>query len=186
MLVAREKHGLSFEVKWRPFFLDPSLPKEGKPKLPHYKAKFGAARVEQMGPFMKKTFADEGIPNFSMEGMLGNTLDSHRLLELAGEQSEQKQDALVEELFRLYFTEGHALSDKKVLLAAAEKANVSGAAALLDGNEKEDEVWAAVEEAYAVGVSGVPHFRLTSSSGSVHELSGGQPSDEFLKIFSRM
>jgi predicted DsbA family dithiol-disulfide isomerase len=45
--------GLEFEVRWRPFFLDPSLPKEGVDKRQRYAAKFGAARMRQMEPYMK-------------------------------------------------------------------------------------------------------------------------------------
>ncbi|KAL1506961.1 hypothetical protein AB1Y20_007825 [Prymnesium parvum] len=184
MAQARETLGLTFEVKWRPFFLDPSLPTEGKSKLEHYNAKFGVERVKQMAPFMKQTFESEGIPDYSMDGLLGNTFDSHRLIELAGEQSEAKQDALVEQLFRAYFTQGKSLSDREVLVAAAGRAEVDGARELLESSAKREEVLAGVEEAYRAGVTGVPHFRIRSSSGVVRELSGGQPPEEFLKIFS--
>lgn len=40
-----------------------------------------------------------------MEGQTGNTLNSHRLIALAGQQGLDKQDKLVELLFRAYFTE---------------------------------------------------------------------------------
>ena len=40
-----------------------------------------------------------------MEGLTGNTLDSHRLIAAAGQQGPQIQDALVEELFSNYFTQ---------------------------------------------------------------------------------
>lgn len=40
-----------------------------------------------------------------MEGQTGNTLNSHRLIALAGQQGLDKQDKVVEALFRAYFTE---------------------------------------------------------------------------------
>lgn len=40
-----------------------------------------------------------------MEGETGNTLNSHRLIALAGQQGLDKQDKLVELLFKAYFTE---------------------------------------------------------------------------------
>lgn len=40
-----------------------------------------------------------------MEGKTGNTLNSHRLIALAGGQGLEKQDKLVEALFKAYFTQ---------------------------------------------------------------------------------
>ena len=40
-----------------------------------------------------------------MEGQTGSTLNSHRLIALAGQQGLDKQDKVVEALFRAYFTE---------------------------------------------------------------------------------
>ena len=44
-----------------------------------YKEKFGEARVKQMMPRMKQVFADVGL-EYSLEGLTGNTLNSHRLV----------------------------------------------------------------------------------------------------------
>ena len=52
----------------------------------------------------QETFAKEGL-KYSMEGQTGNTLNSHRLIALAGQQGLDKQDKVVEALFRAYFTE---------------------------------------------------------------------------------
>ena len=52
----------------------------------------------------QETFAKEGL-NYSMEGQTGNTLNSHRLIALAGQQGLDKQDKVVEALFKAYFTE---------------------------------------------------------------------------------
>jgi len=40
------------QVRWRPFFLNPSAPIEGVNKRAMYEEKFGAARVNQMLPMM--------------------------------------------------------------------------------------------------------------------------------------
>lgn len=40
-----------------------------------------------------------------MDGLTGNTLNSHRLIALAGNEGPEKQNALVEALFKAYFTE---------------------------------------------------------------------------------
>lgn len=95
----REKHGATdVVVRWRPFFLDPTLPPRVD-KMTHYKQKFGAARTARMIPHMQEVGRAEGI-TFSYGGDMGNTLDSHRLIELAAEQG--KQDQMVEALFKRY------------------------------------------------------------------------------------
>ena len=38
------------EIRWRPFFLDPTLPVGGVDKMSHYISKFGKARIEGMIP----------------------------------------------------------------------------------------------------------------------------------------
>lgn len=53
---------------------------------------------------VQETFAKEGL-DYTMEGKTGNTLNSHRLIALAGQQGLDKQDQLVELLFKAYFTQ---------------------------------------------------------------------------------
>ena len=52
----------------------------------------------------QETFAKEGL-DYSMEGQTGSTLNSHRLIALAGQQGLDRQDKLVELLFKAYFTQ---------------------------------------------------------------------------------
>jgi predicted DsbA family dithiol-disulfide isomerase len=185
MDVASRTMGLDFELTWKPFFLDPRLPGgKGKDKMEHYRAKFGAERVAQMMPHMVRTFENEGIPNYSMGGRVGNTMDSHRLLEHAVRiGGPAKQDALVEKLFERYFVGGQALSDRAVLLEAADAVALDGAREVLESGELTEEVWHSVEGAYSAGVTGVPYFRI-DGGGRGKELSGGQEPDVFLRVFS--
>lgn len=187
MATAKDAMGLSFSVEWKPFFLDAKIPGgEGVDKLERYKAKFGAERVAQMMPHMTQTFRDEGILDFKMTGRVGNTHDSHRLLEHAmASGGPPMQDALVEALFDAYFCQGKPLSSRAVLLDAASRAQLGGAEAVLDGEDFSEEVWSSVEQAYAAGVSGVPYFKI-DGGGAGKELSGGQPPEAFLQIFSRL
>lgn len=98
-------------IRWRPFFLDAHLPKKLN-KLEHYKEKFGAARVARMIPYMVEVGRSCGI-NFSYGGDIGNTLDSHRLIEYAYVKGGQdKQDAVVNALFRRYVRSFWARSER--------------------------------------------------------------------------
>eukprot|EP01018_Ginkgo_biloba_P003797 Gb_11183 [translate_table: standard] len=93
-----------FQVRWHPFLLNPSAPKEGIEKSIYYKQKFGEDRVKLITSRVIKAFQDVGVDSKS-GGLTGNTLDSHRLIEFAAQQGLEKQNALVEELFLNFFTE---------------------------------------------------------------------------------
>ena len=57
---------------------------------------------------LQETFKKEGL-GYTMDGLTGNTLNSHRLIAHAGEQGFDTQDRLVEELFKAYFTQARLL-----------------------------------------------------------------------------
>jgi predicted DsbA family dithiol-disulfide isomerase len=187
MAIASSSMAMDFSITWRPFFLDPNLPGgEGKDKIAHYNAKFGAERVAQMMPRMVQTFKDEGIDNYSINGKVGNTMDSHRLLEYALKTGgPAKQDRLVEVLFDRYFLKGRALSSRPVLLEAAAEAGIDGADKLLASDELSEDVWTQVEGAYSTGVTGVPYFRI-DGGGRGKEVSGGQAPEVFLQILASL
>merc|ERR1719191_2327023 len=86
---------------------------------------------------MMQVGRQDGI-EFSYGGNTGNTFDSHRLISLAGKQG--KQDELVEELFHNYFEEEKCISDRTVLLAAAQKVGITDANAMLNSNSEASEV----------------------------------------------
>lgn len=47
---------VKFDVRWRPFQLNPDAPKEGMNKMEYYKSKFGVARTQQMLPYVAQNF----------------------------------------------------------------------------------------------------------------------------------
>mmetsp|Transcript_25401 Transcript_25401/g.64427 ORF Transcript_25401/g.64427 Transcript_25401/m.64427 type:complete len:184 (-) Transcript_25401:123-674(-) len=172
-----------FRVTWRPFQLNPDAPKEPVNKLKMYKEKFGAARIEQMLPHMTQTFKKVGV-DYSMGGDTGNTLTSHRLLQWAASVGLDKQDLLVEELFKNYFAEEKYLGDRGVLLAAVDKAGLDReeGAKIID----DESLWRSEVEKdkakYARGVSGVPYFIFDGKFA----ISGGQPPEAFAEAISEV
>jgi len=121
----------NFEVRWHPFFLNPDAPKEGVRKSDFYKMKFGPVQFERATSRMTEIFRGLGF-EFDISGLTGNTMDSHRLITLAGHQGYDKQNALVEELFQSYFCQGKYIGDKQVLLDVARKVGIEGAEELLE------------------------------------------------------
>eukprot|EP00937_MAST-01D_sp_MAST-1D-sp2_P000386 g386.t1 len=60
--------------------------------------------------------------HFSYDGVVANTLDSHRLIEYG--HAHGRQDAVVEALFQRYFEREANIGDTAVLLEAAEEAGL--------------------------------------------------------------
>ncbi len=151
---------LAVDIRWRPFQLDNTLPREGKDRRQYLREKFGGEdRAREIYQQVKDAGFEEGIAfAFDLIEKSPNTLDAHRLIRWAGGQD--LQDAMVERLFELYFLEGADLTDIDTLVEAAEAVGMDGALTrelLEDGSDRE-----AVEEEIAlaqrIGVTGVPCF----------------------------
>ncbi len=170
-------------VRWHPFQLNPQLPKAGIVRRDYRIAKFGSweqsqardAQVTAAGQAEGLTFA------FDKQALTPNTLDAHRLIWLAGQQS--VQDAVVEALFRAYFTDGQNLSDPSVLLNIVTTAGLDRTRAehLLSSDTGLAEIHAAETEARQLGVQSVPFFVINGAVG----LSGARAPDEFLAAFEQ-
>ncbi|XP_010257944.1 PREDICTED: uncharacterized protein LOC104597878 [Nelumbo nucifera] len=175
--ITSSKDKFDFEIRWHPFFLNPSAPKEGVNKAEFYRSKFGS-RAEQIKARMTEVFRDHGL-DYDMSGLTGNTLDSHRLIAFARHQGPDKQRALVEELGLGYFTQGKYIGDREFLVECARKAGVEGAAEFLeDPNNGLKEVYEELEQ-YSANITGVPYFVINGK----HKLDGAQSPEVFLKAF---
>src|SRR2546421_6598628 len=124
-------------VRWLPFQLNPQMPKEGISRRVYRTRKFGSwERSLELDAQVAAAGAREGI-HFAFDRMerTPNTLDAHRLIWLA--QKEGVQDAVVEALFRAYFTEGRDISRAAVLLDVVAEAGLDRgrAEAVLNSDE---------------------------------------------------
>jgi predicted DsbA family dithiol-disulfide isomerase len=170
-------------VRWLPFQLNPAMPREGISRREYRTRKFGSwerslaldARVIEVGKEDGIQFAFDRIERTP------NTLDAHRLIWLAEKQG--VQDAVVEALFRAYFTEGRDISNRQMLLDVVAEAGLdrNKAEARLDGEEG----LKALREADQLGrrnrVEGVPFFVVNGTLS----LSGAQPSEAILEAFGQ-
>ena len=173
-LVRRDHPGREIDVRvtWRPFELNPGLPREGVDRAAYRRAKFGSlersqlldARLVDAGESAGIAFAFDKIQRTP------NTFDAHRLVWLA--DSLGGQDALVEALFRAYFLDGLNVGDHGALEDLAEGSGIprARAASLLAGREGEAEVRTDENRAWTSGIQGVPHFII----GGTHPISGAQ------------
>ncbi|WP_291843021.1 DsbA family oxidoreductase [Maricaulis sp.] len=154
---------IKVDTVWRPFQLDPTLPREGRPYKDYMREKFSGAeasgRWKAMRDHLEQAGPGAGIDfRFDDIAMRPNTLNAHRLMRWAGGQD--KSDAMGEALFAAFFSEGRDIGDLAVLAELAGKAGLDAAvtADLLATDRDEKAVWE--EELFyrKLGVSGVPTY----------------------------
>ena len=149
---------ISFDVRSRPYRLDPSVPKGGLEREAYLTAKFGKnGGVAEAQKVIAAEGAKEGIEfDFAAIRRAPNTLDSHRLIRWAALTG--AQDEVVERLFAAYFENGEDIGDIRILADIADVCGMDGAqvADMLESDqdlalvEREDQL------AREMGVTGVP------------------------------
>ncbi|KAL7141149.1 hypothetical protein ABFS83_08G034900 [Erythranthe nasuta] len=175
--IAQSDTKYDFQIKWHPYMLNPTAPKEGVVKKDYYLNRFGPRSI-QMESRMTEMFKGLDM-DYDTSGLTGNTLDSHRLIYFAGTQGLDKQHKLAEELCLGYFTQGKYIGDRIFLVEAAKKVGVEGAAEFLENpNNGLKEVNEDLKK-HSAHISGVPHYVINGK----YQLSGGQPAENFLKTF---
>uniref|UniRef100_A0A7C9E3P0 DSBA-like thioredoxin domain-containing protein n=1 Tax=Opuntia streptacantha TaxID=393608 RepID=A0A7C9E3P0_OPUST len=175
--IADSKDQYDFEIRWHPFLLHPSAPKEGVNKIEFYRQKFGS-QADQIHARMAEVMKSLGL-EYNMDGLIGDTLDSHRLIYYAGQHGPDKQHDLVEELFLGYFTQAKYIGDRDFLVECAQKVGIEGAAEFLeDPNNGLKEVQEELEK-YSAHISGVPYFVINDQQ----RLSGAQRPEVFKRAF---
>jgi len=172
-----------FEVHWRPFQLNPEMPREGVERDAYRAAKFGnLARSRELDQQVAAAGAVAGV-TFRHDSMrrTPNTIDAHRVIRLAGEAGAAVQDAVVEALFSAYFHDGVDIGDPVALAAVAGSAGLDGVAALLDSDAGEAAVREEDSGFRRLGISGVPTFAL----GGHVLFSGAMPPDRMTEAFEQ-
>src|SRR6056297_2324918 len=107
------------QVHWHPFQLNPTMPKEGISRKEYRTRESGSwERSLELDAKVIAVGESEGIYfAFDKTERTPNTVDAHRLIWLAGEHD--RQDAVVEGLFRAYFTEGRDIGNQQTLIDVA-------------------------------------------------------------------
>jgi predicted DsbA family dithiol-disulfide isomerase len=145
-------------VTWSPFELNPEMPKAGVDRRAYRSAKFGSWQHSQaLDAQVAAAGWSEGLVfNHDKIERTPNTVDAHRLIQLAGQHG--KQDVVVEGLFAAYFNEGRDVGDPTLLadigaLAGLDRDRIL---AMLASDEGQAEVRSQLRRAVDLRVSGVP------------------------------
>jgi predicted DsbA family dithiol-disulfide isomerase len=175
---------LPFDVKWRPYRLDPSVPREGMDRQVYMRLKFGEdpKKIVEMHKLIIAEGEKDGIA-FDFEAMTRrpDTMNSHRLIRWA--EAAGVQDDVVERLFIAYFENGEDISDIRILADIADLCGMDGVevAELLEGDtdialvERDDQL------AREMGVTGVPAMIFAGKLA----VSGARDADLLLGVINR-
>ena len=178
------EEGDRFEVHWRPFQLNPDMPREGVERDAYRAAKFGSIeRSRELDAQVAAAGAAAGLEfRFDRQRRTPNTVNAHRLIRHAGAVGgTARQDAVVEALFRAYFQDGRDIGNAAVLAEVAAGAGLDGAAAFLASDDGAAEVREEDAGFRRLGISGVPSFALAG-----HVLfSGAVPAERMADAFRR-
>ena len=166
------------EIRWLPFELNPSMPKDGMERKVYRSGKFGSwAESQRLDAQVANAGAEVGI-TFRHDRMkrTPNTFRGHMLLAAALKDGVRKQNAVAERLFQAYFIDGEDVGDPFVLLRIALDHDVSNISRLeeFDNHVLADEV-RAEELRLSANIRGVPQI---SFNGQV--LASGAQREELL------
>ena len=172
------------EVQWRPFFLNPWVPREGISRDDYLTTKFGSVEAY-------KNIAGRVVDAAKEEGLVyrpdlvkrqPNTTDCHRLIhwaEATGKAAEMKQ-----RLMELYFRDGGDLTDTEVLVQAAADVGLDAGDVRkrLATDEDVALISAQAKEASDKGISGVPTFVFAQK----YAVSGAQPAEQLARAIRQV
>jgi predicted DsbA family dithiol-disulfide isomerase len=163
------------EVRYRPYFLNPWVPREGMSRVDYLTTKFGSPeRYEKIALRVAQAAANEGLTyNIGALARQPNTLDCHRLILWAGSIGKAAQ--VKQRLMEIYFSEGGDLSDRDVLVQAASDFGLDPVEVrnLLASDADVAAVERAAKSAQEAGIDGVPFYVF----GNVLAVSGAQAPD---------
>ncbi len=177
--------GIDFRLSWKPFQLNPDMPRGGRNRLDYYRAKFGEMEAKALLERLRQTGAAEGIAFCSdPKAMAPNTLSAHVLMSWADDEERVDPNELVEKLFHAHHVACEDIGDASVLTRIAGEVGMdqSTVAERLASAEDEDRVTRQIQESFGLGVSGVPFFIVNGKYG----ISGAQPADTLVAAFDRI
>ena len=174
---------IEFDISYKPFQLDPTMPTDGVDRKRYIDRKFGEDTAKEVGNKIREAGKLVGI-EFNYENIIKtpNTLNSHRILKWA--EKESKQEEALELLFYSYFTEGRDIGNNEELVKIAKKLGLNtkkiekDLSSDIDIKEIELEEWSYRD----LGIAGVPTYILEDNM----IITGSQSSETFVNVFNKI
>jgi predicted DsbA family dithiol-disulfide isomerase len=183
---AASRPGVTLDLRWWPFLLNPQLPPDGMDRQTYLRAKFGSdSQAAQIYARIEAAGHDAGIP-FAFEAMprTPNTVQAQRLVLIAQERRQTMPDQphrLIRRLFEALFEEGQDIGRRDTLKALALAAGLEQATIdeLFAGTAYNADVLHGHQRAEMMGVRGVPVYIVAGE----HVISGAQPAEVLAGLF---
>ncbi|OYY01320.1 MAG: disulfide bond formation protein DsbA [Acidocella sp. 35-58-6] len=160
-LLAR-RPDLSVDLMWRPFLLNPDMPRQGMSRTDYMVRKFGAEdRAKRLYASITEIAAAEGIVfNFGNIRRTPSSVDAHRLVRHIAPLG--VATSLVHLIFRAHFIEGLDIGNTDILvaIAAAQGLDPYAIRTFLTSGEGIEFVHAENLHAHRLGINGVPCFLI--------------------------
>lgn len=161
-----------YELTWRPFLLNPDMPRAGMSRADYVIRKFGGEdRARRLYASITEIGHAEGVAFcFDRIRRTPSSVDAHRMVRFAGRYSRGRE--VVEALFAAHFSDGHDIGDPSVLRAVGQSCGLdpTGITAFLRSDDDVDAVHADNLRAHRLGINGVPCFVV----GGRHAIAGAQ------------
>ncbi len=165
-------------MRWAPFFLDPSIPPEGRSRTPQTRDDTAKSHLEVMGEA-------RGIEFRRGRDFTPNSHLALQAAEFAYDHGDyQQQQSLHRALFKAHHTDFDNIGDLDTLIRIASEVGFDGEAmreALSDGTYSE-RVDSGIEHARAIGVTGIPTFIFNDQYAMV----GAQEYEAFEQMMGRL
>jgi len=168
----RRRPDILFELTWRPFLLNPDMPRVGMARPDYVVRKFGGEdRARRLYSTITEVGRLEGVQfRFDSIRRTPSSVDAHRLVRFAGRYG--RANEMVEALFAAHFSDGHDIGDHDVLAAVAATYGMDPTAVrrFLTTEDETEAVHADNLRAHRLGINGVPCFVLEGN----HAIAGAQ------------
>jgi predicted DsbA family dithiol-disulfide isomerase len=176
--LAQFAHKDKVEVVWKSFQLNPDMKTQPGKNINQYLSEvkgWSLEQARQANAHVTKMAKEVGLDYDMDKAVVANSFDAHRLVQLA--KTKGKGDAMEEQLFKAYFTEGKNIADHDILaqLATAIGLDTGTVKTVLESNEYADAVDQDIYESQQIGVRGVPFFVLNDR----YAVSGAQAVETF-------
>ncbi len=168
----RRRPDLLVEFVWRPFLLNPDMPRLGMARSDYVIRKFGGEdRARRLYGSIAEIGRAEGVPfRFDRVRRTPSSVDAHRLVRWSARFG--RADEMVEALFAAHFADGRDIGEIGVLCAIAASCGLDqfAARAMLASEAELDGVHADNLRAHRLGINGVPCFVVAGR----HAIAGAQ------------
>jgi predicted DsbA family dithiol-disulfide isomerase len=168
----RRRPELGMNLQWRPFLLNPDMPRAGMARSDYVVRKFGAEdRARRLFSSISEIGRGEGILfRFDRIRRTPSSVDAHRLVRFAAGLG--RAEVVADAIFSAYFTDGLDIGSLDVLVAIGRDCGLEPSATrpYLLSDEAVEHIHGDNLRAHRLGINGAPCFIV----GRRHAIAGAQ------------